>query len=108
MIPFEMAEGNPGTLTFILSAYNDYPMTASRAMFRMEKNGITGCALYMLWNDCCNRDTRMALEAARYCPIKYLKEHINKEGGYGFEISKEVISKHKNLMLQLNPRYNYW
>ena len=58
MTPFDIAEGNPGAMTFMLSAYNSYPDLANLALFRMERNRITGSALYMLWNDCCDRDTK--------------------------------------------------
>ena len=110
MTPFDIAEGNPGAMTFMLSAYNSYPDLADRALFRMQTNGITGCALYMLWNDCCDRDTKMAIVAALYCPIGFLKDHINKRGGRGIRIEVEDIVKFKNnpkYWQQPDPLYNY-
>ena len=110
MTPFDIAEGNPGAMTFMLSAYNSYPDLANLAFFRMERNGITGSALYMLWNDCCDRDTKLAVEAALYCPLGYLKYHINKKGGRGIRIeSKDVIEFKKNPKYWQNPDplFNY-
>lgn len=100
MALFELVEGNPGAMTFMLSAYNSYPDLADRALFRMQTNRITGSALYMLWNDCCDRDTKMAVEAALYCPLGFLEHHINKRGGRGIRIEVEDIVKFKN-----NPKY---
>lgn len=96
MALFELVEGNPGAMTFVRIAYTSYPDLANLAFFRMERNGITGSALYMLWNDCCDRDTKMAVEAALYCPLGFLKDHINKRGGRGLRISIEDIVKAKN------------
>ena len=110
MTPFDIAEGNPGAMTFMLSAYNSYPDLANLALFSMERNGITGSALYMLWNDCCDRDTKMAVEAALYCPLGFLKDHINKRGGRGIRIKVEDIVKFKNnpkYWQQPDPLYNY-
>ncbi len=110
MTPFDIAEGNPGAMTFMLSAYNSYPDLANLALFRMKCNKITGSALYMLWNDCCDRDTKMAVEAALYCPLVFLKDHINKRGGRGIRIEVEDIVKFKNnpkYWQQPDPLYNY-
>ena len=110
MTPFDIAEGNPGAMTFMLSAYNSYPDLANLALFRMERNGITGSALYMLWNDCCDRDTKMAVEAALYCPLGFLKYHINKRGGRGIKIEIEDIVEFKNnskYWQNPDPLFNY-
>ena len=110
MTPFDIAEGNPGAMTFMLSAYNSYPDLANLALIRMERNGITGSALYMLWNDCCDRDTKMAVEAALYCPLGFLKDHINKRGGRGIKIEIEDIVEFKNnskYWQNPDPLFNY-
>ena len=96
MALFELVEGNPGAMTFVRIAYTSYPDLADYAFFRMECNGITGSALYMLWNDCCNRDTKMAVEAALYCPLGFLKDHINKGGGRGIKIEIKDLVEFKN------------
>ena len=96
MALFELVEGNSGAMTFVRIAYTSYPDLANLAFFRMERNGITGSALYMLWNDCCDRDTKMAVEAALYCPLGFLKDHINKRGGRGSKIEIEDLVEFKN------------
>lgn len=91
MVSFNICEGNPGALTFLMLAYDVDMFGAERAFQRMQNNGITGCKLYMLWNDCCNRDTELALKVMKYCSIEKINEHINYEGGRGFAFTAEEI-----------------
>lgn len=96
MVSFELCRGNPGTLTFMMDAYKQNPMKAEFAFGRMQKNGIDGCKLYMLWNDCCGRNTTHAVELMIEAPIEELIEHINYEGGRGIpfparEMTKEAL-----------------
>lgn len=48
MVSFDICEGNPGALTFLMQAYDVDMFGAERAFQRMQDNGITGCKLYML------------------------------------------------------------
>lgn len=57
MVSFDICEGNPGALTFLIDAYGIDIFGAERGFQRMQNNNITGSKLYMLWNDCCDRDT---------------------------------------------------
>lgn len=57
--------GNPGALVFVMelltvedSASRDRNITALK---RMDVLGIRGPKLYMLWNDCCDRDAEKAV-----------------------------------------------
>ena len=61
MVTFDICKGNPGALTFVMLAYEYNPYRAEAAFRRMQNNGITGDKLYMLWNDCCDRDVEQAL-----------------------------------------------
>ena len=79
----EFSEGNPGSLTVLmelLQHYKEHPEFLITLMF-LDNNEIYGSKLYMLWNDCCNRNIIKIIET-----IKYLMEN---------NISKETI--HKNL-----------
>lgn len=91
MVSFNICEGNPGALTFLVNAYDVDMFGAERAFQRMQDNGITGCKLYMLWNDCCNRDTELALKVMTNSSIEKIIEHINYEGGRGFAFTAEEI-----------------
>lgn len=76
--------GNPGAIIFITELFSEFnPNLAAQILERMLFNGIKGSRLYMLWNDCCERDTaKTALIALTY-PIKDIKAHINYDAGRG-------------------------
>ena len=65
MVTFDICAGNPGALQFLMQAYDMDMFKAEQGFQRMQRAGITGARLYMLWNDCCNRDTEEALLAIR-------------------------------------------
>ena len=97
MVSFDMCQGNPGVVAFMLEAYTGSGsrstdmFDAERAFSRMDRAGIRGCALYMLWNDCCDRDTDKAIKIMLEKPIEEIKAHINELGGRGipFEDAEE-------------------
>ena len=88
MVNFNICEGNSGALTFLTLAYaptKSMPeiMKAEKAFQRMQDEDITGSKLYMLWNDCCNRDTEYTIEIMLRNSIDDIVKHINYEGGRG-------------------------
>lgn len=86
---FDLCEGNPGSLTFIMSAYSYNPFKAESGFARMRDNNITGSKLYMLWNDCCNKNTERAIDIMIKESIDDIVMHINYEGGRGIDWSDE-------------------
>ena len=72
-----------------MEAYDLNPFYAEAAFRRMQDNGITGSRLYMLWNDCCERNTAKAMAVMRRFEIDRIVRYINYEGGRGIVISKE-------------------
>jgi len=100
MVSFNIAEGNPGALTFLMDAYMQHdPFRAESAFQKMQDLGITGCKLYMLWNDCCNRDTCMAIDKMLECSAEEIVSHINYDNGYGipFKIKQEKNNECHNI-----------
>ena len=98
MVSFNICEGYPGALTFLTLAYaptKSMPelMKSERAFQRMQDNHITGAKLYMLWNDCCNRDTEYTIEIMLRNSIEDIIKHINYEGGRGipYAVGKENV-----------------
>lgn len=93
MVSFDDCEGNPGALRFMTAAYFGSSigdaMTAERAFQRVIDAGIRGGALYVLWNDCCNRDTKFALEVMQKYDIEEIKRCIIGDGSRGYAIKKE-------------------
>ena len=85
MVTFDICEGNTGALMFLIGAYDVDMFGAERAFQRMQDNNITGTKLYMLWNDCCDRDTEMALRIMQDNPILDIIKHINYANGRGIK-----------------------
>lgn len=89
MVTFDICKGNPGALMFVMLAYEYNPYRAEAAFRRMQNNGITGDKLYMLWNDCCDRDVEQALVNMECMSMEEIGSHINYEGGRGIPIPKK-------------------
>lgn len=83
MVIHEVCEGNPGAMTFLAEAFAVDLLSAATAFERMQNNNITGSKLYMLWNDCCDRNTVKALQIMLNNTIEDIIEHINEEHGRG-------------------------
>lgn len=75
-----LADGNPGALTFIMEAGKMFDERADKGFKRMQAHNITGSKLYILWNDCCGRDTQKAIKVMFEEDIKTIFKHINHEG----------------------------
>lgn len=86
MVSFDVCMGNPGALRFLMEAYERDMFTAEQGFQRMQENGITGDKLYMLWNDCCGRDTGLALETMMCMDMEEIVRHINYNGGRGIPV----------------------
>lgn len=89
MVSFNICEGNPWALTFLMQAYEMQMFRAETAFQRMEDNGIRGAKLYMFWNDCCSRDTGMAINLMIEWPIEKIIEHINYDEGRGIQVRED-------------------
>lgn len=61
----EMSEGNPGALTCMMEMMDSNPMALLDILF-FDSLGIYGSKIYMLWNDCCDRDMNKLNETLRY------------------------------------------
>ena len=78
--------GNPGARAFIAEAFNGDPKFWSKAYAgfqRMKQFNIVGDKLYMLWNDCCNRNTTKAVDIMLAKSIEDIFAHLDYEHGRG-------------------------
>ena len=103
----KISEGNPGALTCMMELLED--RMGYNFMLMLDSLEIYGEKIYMLWNDCCDRDiTRMKLIIKNwqqgYITMEEIHEHIS--GGYGKpfdnvksqeEIDKEIDDFWNNL-----------
>ena len=83
MVTFDICKGNPGALSFIMSAYEMDLFKAERAFQKLQNAGITGDKMYMLWNDCCERDTERTVDMILDNSVEVLNYYINYENGRG-------------------------
>lgn len=90
-----VSDGNPGCVKFILDAMASCidSMRVQIAFTRMKMYGITGAKLYMLWNDCCDRNTEKALEICLAESISAIEEHINYTMGRGIPWQYDISGK---------------
>ena len=84
----EYCKGNPGAIGFLMESLQfeqteDKHGMAISGFERMKINGITADKLYMLWNDCLNRDTKRAIYIMLHDNIQNIHRHINYGKGRG-------------------------
>ena len=95
MVEFKICKGNPGALSFLMDAYDHDMFTAERAFQKMQDAGIKGDKLYMIWNDCCNRDTDRAIDMILENDIKIINHFINYKNGRGLRYCPEELERYK-------------
>ena len=88
----KMSEGNPGAMAFCFEALKD--PADLHILLMCDTLGLYGPKLYMLWNDCCDRDIAKVRKVIKEWQSGRLsKEEINKnlDGGHGrpFDFLKE-------------------
>ena len=97
MVDFKICKGNPGALTFLSQAYAEDMFRAESAFTKAQNYGITGSLLYMLWSDCCGRDTSKAITVLETKDKAFIVGKINEAGGRGIEITDEELGAGKKL-----------
>jgi len=89
MVIYYLANGNPGALKFCVLALDIDPSRALRGLSRMYKHGIVEDKLYMLWNDCCARDTKKTIDIMNTHSIEDIIRHINYDEGRGIPYEED-------------------
>lgn len=85
--------GNPGAARFVTEAYAKNAVHAENDFLRMLSIGVVGDKLYMLWNDCCECDTALAMAVMNELPEEEILRHINYEQGRGIPFTDEEKEK---------------
>ena len=91
--PEQFAAGNLGALNFVMEAYALNALHAEEGFMKIFSIGVTGEQLYMLWNDCCDRDTVLAMAVMNVLPEGEILRHINYEQGRGIPFTEEEKEK---------------
>ena len=79
----DVSKGNPGALQFAMSALAFDRFTAVSTLTKALNHGIIGDKLYMIWNDCCDRDTLRALQLITFGKKEEIEYYLNYEEGRG-------------------------
>lgn len=91
----EYCGGNPGALSFFIEGLELDANRAVNGFQRMKLNEIHSEKLYMLWNDCCNRDTKRAIYIMLHDNIESIHRHINYENGRGIPYTEDEPEPYK-------------
>lgn len=90
MVSFDDCQGNPGALSFMVQAYSNDPFYAESCFDRVITGaGIRGSELYILWNDCCGRDTDFALKVMKEYDIEEIKRCVRGQEGRGIPFKRD-------------------
>lgn len=92
-----ICNGNIGCFAFIKEAWNTCKcqedlLYVNKGLHKMQDNNIIGDKLYMLWNDCCNRNAQKTLEVMNKCSIDFIIEKINYDQGKGITITDDELA----------------
>lgn len=91
----EYCGGNPGALSFFIEGLELDSNRAVNGFQRMKLNEIHSEKLYMLWNDCCNRDTKRAIYIMLHDNVESIHRHINYENGRGIPYTEDEPEPYK-------------
>lgn len=91
--PEQFAAGNLGALNFAMEAYALNARRAEEGFLKMLAINVVGDKLYMLWNDCCDRDTALAVAVMNNLTEGEILRHINYEQGRGIPFTDEEKEK---------------
>lgn len=77
-----VSAGNIGALTCTMQLLENNPMSSS-ALIRALDLGIIGDKLYLVWNDCCDRDTNKTVQVLLEKSKEEILEHIDMQKNMG-------------------------
>lgn len=93
MVTFDICNNNMGAIDFMMKAYQINGADAEYAFRRMNHYNIVGDKLYMIWNDCCGRNTEKAIKVMKDCSMEFIINKLNYEHGRGIHITDEEIEE---------------
>lgn len=81
-IIIKLSEGNPGAMSFIfeiIKYQENNPIKLVEEFLTIDSMHLYGSHLYMLWNDCCNRDVEKSLKIIKGYRLGNIKDSDIKE-----------------------------
>ena len=79
----ELADGNPGALGFLMQVITNPTTKGLAALTRMVELGIKGEKLYLIWNDCCDRDQNKTIDVMLKKSYDEILDHIDMQKNMG-------------------------
>lgn len=80
----KMAEGNIGAVRVLSEIFNI--KDGIKHILHLDSIGLYGSKLYMLWNDCCDRDINKVLKIIYSVNIDDIHSHLSGGRGTPFDI----------------------
>lgn len=76
----KMSEGNPGCLEFLMDIFKKENIdTFYEMVIKLDNSELYGKFIYMLWNDCCYRDTYKTIRMIRKLDVDTLRSYVSTE-----------------------------
>ena len=98
LLAWLVSETNIGAYTFAREALRLDHDAAEYGLTRLSDNDIPGEYIYVLWNDCCERDTKFAIEVMKTYSMDKILEALDNlsSNRYKFKnLKKEARNKEK-------------
>lgn len=74
----KMSDGNPGCLEFLMDVFKTQNVeTFYEMIIRLDNAELYGQFIYMLWNDCCVRDTYKTIRMIRRLDVDTLRSYVS-------------------------------
>ena len=89
-----LSNGNPGAMMFLMKlATGDAknPLCALTIIPKIEKCGIKGTDLYVLWSDLCGKDIEKVERLCKKCPDDILTDACSRQDYSGRELVKKFL-----------------
>lgn len=87
----KLSEGNPGAINFlfeIIKHQGNNPIESFGEFLTIDSMHLYGSHLYMLWNDCCNRDVEKSLKIIKGYRLGNIKDNDIKDN----DIKERIIN----------------
>lgn len=88
----KMSDGNPGCLSFLMDLASKDTMLFCSVALKLDSAELYGSEVYMLWNDCCGRDTDKTVRMIKSLDNETLRSYVV-DRGYGAKYVEAESSK---------------
>ena len=95
-ILMKMCDGNPGCLSFLMMVIEKESIDVFfEIVIKLDIAELYGSLIYMLWNDCCDRDTQKTIRMIRKLDCETIRNYVV-DKGYGTKYVDEELQKDTN------------